>query len=215
MPRRWTAGLMEQVPELATDRFTYYQTSAARPSAHGPAHDAKNRALFIFLHPSTGPQGADDFQLLRRSLSGLGVGPIMAAYLFTDTSLHVDDIPRAGDANGPLADSVLRAGLRWLDRPDARLQSGRLFLAHGQPWKSSRGNELLHSRLSFLWDSMRTFKRHAHSMGPVRDLVWPYNPLAPMASPQGAGTSMRWLEHPGDHGPLPGRTATAWHRLPR
>lgn len=162
------------------------------------------RALFVFSCPADGPQGPDDWKRLSRLMQGHGIGQAGAVFLFTDTEASATAPHLAGHtAVGPLADSALRAALRWLERPGfARLQSGRLVLCHG-PQRSLAGQD----RVAALWNAMRAFKRRAHGWGAKCE-----NPLR--AKP-GEYPQLGFVNPATDGGPLPDMTGPAWWVWPR
>ena len=169
------------------------------------------RSLFVFLCPSDGPQDADDMLALHRVNTGHGVGQIGVVYLFTAEGCDSLDAWRDPANVGPHVRKVLRAGLRWVERPEAQLQTGRVILAHGRPWKRGQGGEVLDQRLGELWDDLRAFKRRAHGYTVGADRLWPLNVMEEKVRMEHGPTFLL----PADGSAQPDAVCMAWHRLPR
>ena len=169
------------------------------------------RALFVFLTPADGPQDADDFAALHHVNTGHGIGQAGAAYLFTSEACDSLDAWRNPANVGPQARAALRAALRWVERPDAQLQTGRVILSHGRPWKGGQSGDVLDQRLGELWSDLRAFKRRVHGFTREGARQWPLNPMDAKVR-MGSETTML---PPADGGHLPDSVCNAWHRLPR
>lgn len=179
-PRRITAGLLDQTDaDLLLDGHLYFRKLPSAPNDVS-GRDRRSRALFVFLCPAEGP-GPEDVRYLRTLVQGHGIGHIAVLYLFTSSTapegLNAADV-------GPLADSAMRAALRWLEAPGVlRLQSGKLVLCYGERWKrgSIRG-QAMDDRVDALSAAMATFKRRAFVPG-----GWlaerPINPLTAKPRP--------------------------------
>lgn len=169
------------------------------------------RALFVFLCPADGPQDAADFHALHHTLTGRGIGQVGVAYLFTSEACDALDAWRDPANVGPHARHALRAALRWVERPEAQLQTGVVMLAHGRPWKGGQSGTVLDQRLGDLWDDLRAFKRRAQGFTVQGKREWPLNAMDPKVRMSGEPSMLV----PSDGGPQPNLGCNAWHRLPR
>lgn len=210
MPRRRiTARDMDQQARIERDGHLYFHT---HDHGSGPYH--RGRCLLVFLCPSEGPTTPEHWSILRRVMQGHGIALYGVVYLFTDTALRPEDLKRADAPVGPLADSSLSAGLRWVEdawRPrGGDGKPGRVVLCYGRPFKSGGvADDMLREREAVLWSALRTFKRRVSCTGRTPDFPG-HNPLTAKTGAT-AGTGAVW-EAP-DGGPLPRNGCTGWWSL--
>lgn len=213
MPRRITAELLEQatgdvaLTDFAGRDHLYFRKLPAAPEPDYVKVDVRQRALCVFLCPAEAP-GPADAPMLRRLFTGHAVGEIGAAFLFTAADAIPADLPTDRTAVGPMADSALRAALRWVERPGrARLQTGLVVLCHGERWPKGGMKALaMEDRRAVLWSGLRAFKRLPRVFGSGQASL-PVNPLT--ANPQlNPGLATVWKAADGGETPRPG--CTSW-----
>lgn len=213
-PRRIKSTDLAAVPgtagRLTDGGHRYFMRWEAPPPLWGGRQYA-TRSLFVFLCPADGPQDADDMRALHLVNTGHGIGQLGVVYLFTAEACDSLDAWRDPANVGPQARAALRAGLRWVERPEAQLQTGRVVLAHGRPWKGGQAGDVLDQRLGELWDDLRAFKRRAHGYTVGHDRLWPLNVMDERVRMNHSDAFLL----PSDGGAQPDAVCNAWHRLPR
>ena len=209
MIRRATAKALDQLDRLELNGHLYFHAVDGPPDPYRAP--AAPRALLVFLCPAEGPQSAEDWSVLRRVMTGRGIGRYGVVYLFTAMGVRALDLPDHPGAVGPLAGSTLSAAIRWVDRPwrdkGGDGQAGHVTLCHGQPWPAhARRGQAMADRQARLWSALRTFKRPVFQCGPG---------LNPLDAQPGQDIDRRYVRTGPDGLPGAERSATAWWALPR